>query len=490
MNRTVIAAIDFPRQQLRGAIVGAMISLGVVTGWQILAQTNISVVLQCTVATAYVLAVYRTLNAAKEYRVILGRGLVGLGTMGLLCAALIYLHGPAAEGTAMFWAALGAALLSALGLWLTLPPRLAPHGENPRENSRAMADGWSDFIAFHQDNLAPAMAKVERIRRKTEWDYWKLSALGLPVAAALGLGLIITGLAGRPPGWLFGMAAMTLLLCGIGAAILSWKPSPNRREEILRDLGGYLGLTYHFGGAEDPDQRAATMFGSADHGKRLNLLPPYRELKLGAAFRGSRAGQPFVFGEVTTIPPRKLGQNTARMSRNFLLFVMDLPRASPGRTICFEDRGLLGHAKLRPNLSFDGAPPGPAEGADLVKKVILGPNQGNWEVKYLGLKNPEFEARFTVYTEDEADARAQLTAPFMAAVMRVRHALPLIQVPRFAFDEGQFLVAIEAPQPWLDLVPPRAMGMDDPRYAEAIMDRLQMILHIADSLAPGTDAGK
>jgi hypothetical protein len=63
-------------------------------------------------------------------------------------------------------------------------------------------------------------------------------------------------------------------------------------------------------------------------------------------------------------------------------------------------------------------------------------------------------------------------------------------VPRFAFDEGQFLVAIEAPQPWLDLVPPRAMAMDDPRYAEAVMDRLQMILHIADSLAPGTDAGK
>jgi hypothetical protein len=487
MNRTVIAAIDFPRQQLRGAIVGAMISLGVVTGWQILAQTNISVVLQCTAAMAYVLAVYRTLNAAKEIRDILGRGLVAFGTMGLLCAALLYLHAPAAAGTLMFWAASGAAVL---GLWLTRPPHVAPFVAPHQGNPRAMASASPEFIAFHQAELAPAMAEVEQIRRKTEWDYWKLSALGLPVATALGLGLIITDLAGRPPGWLFGMAALTLLLCGIGAAILSWKPSANRREEILWALGGYVGLSYHFGGAEDPDQRAATVFGSADHGKRLSLLPPYRELKLGAAFRGSRAGQPFIFGEVTTIPPRKLGTNTARMSRNFLLFVMDLPGVSPSRTICYEDRGLLGHPKLRPNLAFDGAPPGPVEGADLVKKVILGPNQGSWEIKHLGLGNSEFEARFTIYTEDEEDARAQLTAPFMAAMMRARHALPLIEVPRFAFDEGQFIAAIEAPQPWLDLLLPRAMAIDDPRYAAAIMDRLQMILHIADSLAPETDAGK
>ena len=486
MNRTVMAAIDFPRQQLRAVIVGAMIALCVATGWQVLARTNMSVVLQFTAMAAYMLAVYRTLHAAKDYQDIIGRGLVAIGTMGLMCAAMVYLHKPVDEGGLMVWAGLGAALLLALGLWLTRPPRVLAN----QVDARAMAQEMPGFIAFHQEHLAPSMAKVEQIRRKTEQDYWKLSALGVPVAAALGLGLIFMDLAGRPPGWLFLMPALAVLSCGIGAAILSWKPSPSRREEILQALGAHVGLAYHFGGGEDPDHRTATVFGSADHAKRLSLLPPYRELRLGAAFRGSQAGRPFVFGEVTTIPPRKLGQNTARMSRDFLLFIMDIPKAPAkapnGLTICYEDRGLLGHRHLRPNQSFDGAPETPVEGADLVRKVVLGPNQGNWERKDLRLVNAEFESRFKIYAEDKADARAQLTAPFMAAVMRVRHALPLVEVPRFAFDGGQFLAAIEAPNPWLDLVPPRAMAMDDPVYAEAILARLQMILHIAENLAPDT----
>lgn len=461
MNRAVIAAIGFPRSQIRAGLVGALTILVIVTAWHVLADTHIAVLVQFSLLAIYVLAVAKRLHGVLDIRDITGRGLCALGTVGFLCTGLAYLHGahPAAPSVVYQFAAAGMAALASfvLGLWLTYPP-VAGIGEAV---SRAMAREWPEFAAFHRDTLAASLAEVERVRRKTEWDYWKLSAFGVPVAVGTGLALVISGLAGRPPEWLFAISALALLLCGIGAAILRWKPSAARREEILRELGGHLGLEYHFGGGEDPNHRTATVFASAHQARALSLLPDYRELKLGAAFRGSRRGRPFVLGEVTTIPPRKVGQNTARMGRNFLLLVLDMPAACQHRTIGHEDRGLFGHRGLQP----------------VVERI-----------EGLAPENAAFARRFNIFTESAEEARNLLTDGFMDAMMAVSQALPPGEIPRFAFDEGQFLLAIEAPRAWLDLEPAPGMAIDDPRHAAAIMARLQVILHIVDSLTPAARA--
>ncbi|MFP6747539.1 MAG: DUF3137 domain-containing protein, partial [Alphaproteobacteria bacterium] len=434
--------------------------LVIVTAWHVLADTHIAVLVEFSILAIYVLAVAKRLHSVPEIRDITGRGLCALGTVGFLCTGLAYLHGahPAAPWV-VYQFAMGGGAASAslvLGLWLTRPP-----SSGTREAvSRAMAREWPEFAAFHQGALAASLADVEKVRRKTEWDYWKLSAFGVPVAVGTGLALIISGLAGRPPEWLFAISALALLLCGIGAAILRWKPSAARREEILRELGGHLGLKYYFGGGEDPNHRTATVFASAHHARDLSLLPDYRELKLGAAFLGSRRGRPFVLGEVTTIPPRKLGRNTARMGRNFLLLVLDMPGAFQHRTIGYEDRGLFGHHGLNPPVErIDGLAP----------------------------ENAAFARRFKIFTDGAEEAGSLLTYGFMDAMMEVSQALPPGEIPRFAFDEGQFLLAIEAPRPWLDLDPAPAMAIDDPRHAASIMARLQLIIHIVDGLTPAVD---
>ena len=84
--------IDFPRMPLRVALIGTMISLCVLTGWLVLADTHIAVVLQFAVMAVYVLTVANGLFSVVEISVILGRGFVSLGTLGLLCGGLIILH--------------------------------------------------------------------------------------------------------------------------------------------------------------------------------------------------------------------------------------------------------------------------------------------------------------------------------------------------------------------------------------------------------------
>ncbi|MBT4490340.1 MAG: hypothetical protein HOC72_22565, partial [Rhodospirillaceae bacterium] len=92
MNVAFTAALDFPRQQLRAAFIGALIIVGVATAWQVLAETHMAVVLQLSALAIYILAVARSLHASTEIQDILGRGMSALGTACLLCAALIYLH--------------------------------------------------------------------------------------------------------------------------------------------------------------------------------------------------------------------------------------------------------------------------------------------------------------------------------------------------------------------------------------------------------------
>ena len=511
MNTAVIAALDFPRQQMRAVIVGALIIMAVATAWQVLAQTHIAVVIQVSAFAIYILATARTLRNSWEYEDIVGRGLVAIGTLGLVCAALLYLHRPVSTDlmgglgqSADFPFVAGAIVATAmvvLGLWLTRP-RLAVDDAAGRG---AIARALPKFIAFHDEILAPPLAGVEEIRRKTEHDYWKLSALGIPAAALSGLVLIMIGLAGRPPGMLFLIVTLALLLASIGAALLRWFPSPLRREEILHGLGEHLDLRYHFGGGDDPDHRTATIFGSASQAHLLSLLPRYRELKLGAAYRGTGAGLPYVFGEVTTIPPRKLGQNTARLGRHFLLLVVDLTKHTPnssaqvsdGRTICFEERGLFGHRGMNPDVAGDdsdadgGFVPGAmphasslAWTANLLSRLLSGPNAGNRAGAMLDLGHDAFEGRFKVFTDDTDDAHAQLSPRFTDAIMAACQSLSPRETPRFAFDEGQFLLAIEAPRLWFDLDLPRNMALDDPAYTAAIIARLQLILSIVDGLTP------
>ncbi|MBK48337.1 MAG: hypothetical protein CL487_01435 [Acidobacteria bacterium] len=489
MKRRITAAIDFPRMQLRVILIGTMISLGVLTGWLVLADTHITVVIQFAVMAVYVMTVANSFFAVTDLGEILGRGFVGLGTVSLLCGGLMFLHTDLPLSAAAGWpqgpVAFVGAVLFAAGLWIMRPITNSKTGAAVE----MMASSWPEFGNFHREYLAAPMAEAEAARRKAESDYWKLTAVGVPVAVGTGLILIISNLALRPPEWLFLLSAFALLLCSVGAAKLRWLPAPVRTEEILRILGEFVGLQYHFGGGEDPGNRTMTVFDSSRHASDLFLLPAYRELKVGASFQGSRDGLRFVFGELTTIPPRKLGQNTARMTRNFLLLVVETPTVSTVRTICYEERGPLGHRGLHPNLASDDKPDNDEEQRPLDKAgaMLFSSSSGRVSIVELGLKNGQFARSFTIYTEDQNSARKQLSHRLMAAVMNVREVLPPGEIMRFAFSGGQFFAAIETPRSWLEIDPPRPMAMDDPHFAAGIIERLQMVLQIVGSLVPDGD---
>ncbi|SVB34682.1 uncharacterized protein METZ01_LOCUS187536, partial [marine metagenome] len=418
MKRRITAAIDFPRMQLRVILIGTMISLGVLTGWLVLADTHITVVIQFAVMAVYVMTVANSFFAVTDLGEILGRGFVGLGTVSLLCGGLMFLHTDLPLSAAAGWpqgpVAFVGAVLFAAGLWIMRPITKSKTGAAVE----MMASSWPEFGNFHREYLAAPMAEAEAARRKAESDYWKLTAVGVPVAVGTGLILIISNLALRPPEWLFLLSALALLLCSVGAAKLRWLPAPVRTEEILRILGEFVGLQYQFGGGEDPGNRTMTVFDSSRHALELFLLPAYRELKVGASFQGSRDGLRFVFGELTTIPPRKLGQNTARMSRNFLLLVVETPTVSTVRTICYEERGPLGHRGLHPNLASDDKPDNDDEQRPLDKAgaMLFSSNSGRISGDELGLKNGQFARSFAIYTEDQDSARKQLSDRLVAAV--------------------------------------------------------------------------
>ena len=489
MKRRITAAIDFPRMQLRVILIGTMISLGVLTGWLVLADTHITVVIQFAVMAVYVMTVANSFFAVTDLGEILGRGFVGLGTVSLLCGGLMFLHTDLPLSAAAGWpqgpVAFVGAVLFAAGLWIMRPITTSKTGAA----KEMMASSWPEFDNFHREYLATPMAEAEAARRKAESDYWKLTAVGVPVAVGTGLTLIISNLALRPPEWLFLLSALALLLCSVGAAKLRWLPAPVRTEEILRILGEFVGLQYHFGGGEDPGNRTMTVFDSSHHASELFLLPAYRELKVGASFQGSRDGLRFVFGELSTIPPRKLGQNTARMSRNFLLLVVEIPTVSTVRTICYEERGPLGHRGMHPNLASDDKPDNDEDQRPMDKAgaMLFSSNSGRIAGDELGLKNGQFARSFAIYTEDQDSARKQLSDRLVTAVMNVRESLPPGEIMRFAFGGGQFFAAIETPRSWLDIDPPRPMAMDDPRLAAGIIERLQMVLQIVGSLVPDGD---
>ena len=117
--------IDFPRMPLRVALIGTMISLCVLTGWLVLADTHIAVVLQFAVMAVYVLTVANGLFSVVEISVILGRGFVSLGTLGLLCGGLIILHTDLVLSASIGWPQgpiiFGGAILISVGLCILRP---------------------------------------------------------------------------------------------------------------------------------------------------------------------------------------------------------------------------------------------------------------------------------------------------------------------------------------------------------------------------------
>jgi len=268
--------------------------------------------------------------------------------------------------------------------------------------------------------------------------------------------LILSDLAGRPPDWLFLISALILLFSSAGAVMYRWTPPEEQNSDVLRALGHYLDLTYEFGGGDAGDHRTATIFGSASQAQVLQLLPAFRELKLGAAFRGARKGYALLFGELTTIPPRKLGQNTKRLRRDFLLLIVDLPGQFEAGTVCFAKRGIFGG--FGQNAPYDGVAQG------------------------LALGNAAFERRFEIFAQNAHEARACLAPAFMEHILQTYQLLRRGEQLSFAFSEGRFWLSIETPEPWFDLTTQGAMAMDDPRNAEVILARMEIIADIAGSL--------
>lgn len=480
--------IDFPRTPLRVALIGNMISLCVLTGWLVLADTHIAVVLQFAVMAVYVLTVANGLFSVVEISVILGRGFVSLGTLGLLCGGLIILHTDLVLSASIGWPQgpiiFGGAILISVGLCI-----LRPIAVLITDYDVDMARTWADFTAYHRENLAAPLAEMEVIRRKTERNYWILTAVGVPVSAGMGLVLIVTNLASRPPEWLFFLSAVAILLCSVGVAKFRWLPSPVQTEEFLRLMGNFVGLQYSFGGSVEPDKNTMTVFEASRHALELFILPSYRELKIGASFRGSRNTLQFVFFEFTTVPPRKLGQNTARMARNFQLLVVENPTDSGFRTICHEDRGPFGHRGMQPNLVISENPNN-AEGnhsANMSALLLSKPDTGHVSGDELGIVNDQFTKNFVIYTEDHCSARQQLSENLMMAVIEFWKGTPAGETLRFAFSEGYFFATIEASKSWLEIDPPRAMSLEDPQFSIGYLERLQKVLNIAGGLGSNSD---
>lgn len=191
----------------------------------------------------------------------------------------------------------------------------------------------------------------------------------------------------------------------VGAVILAYLPlmgvAAKAKVGVIEAFCGPLGMTYSPKGE-------FSLFSTMQN---LRLLRHPDDTTFDDHFAGVRANCAFELCEATLT--KGSGKNRSLVFQG-QLFRIAFPRKFLGVTVVLRDSGWLNHFECPSNLS----------------KV--------------GLEDPHFEKIFEVFGSDQVEARAILTPAFMQRFVDLESAYGG-QHMRYAFTDGDLLIAIEAP---------------------------------------------
>jgi hypothetical protein len=285
-------------------------------------------------------------------------------------------------------------LLGALGglVWLITPKR------RPEPIDMALSDELNAL-------LAPTILDLETVRAEIREKVANRAITRVPLCAAAGLGLWLTGEFSKPSADLFGLLACMGVGGMAGYVWASQKLSESYRrlykDRVLPQLAARFGaLVYR------PAQ-TVSVSALAQH----RIFRDFDTVVADEEIAGTYRALPVSITEV--LLTHGAGDDR-RVVFDGLLTQIVLPRRLSGTTAVVAGEGFFGDLK------------------NLFRQTTL---------SLVRLEDPAFERRYKVYSSDQVQARALLTPAFMERLMRLANSTQF-QLPGILAEDNRLVVAL------------------------------------------------
>jgi len=307
------------------------------------------------------------------------------------------------------------------------------------------------FNAFYRDNIAAWLEKQEDRRKEALRFRTKVLVIGLPIMAAVTLGL--DGLVPFGEGFWGGVLGWIDLLAWLLVLAVAFGKGFSLRDDIKGFMIGHLCNFFRL--SHEAEEKPADLSPY----EKLDLIPSHTEAKIREAFRGRREQVDMYMAEAVAYVYRGAGARRRRAAVfNGALLQFTYRKRFQGRTIAMSDRGLVGN---------------------LLK--------GSWRSEQrIRLEDRAFEDRFEVYGTDEVESRYLLTPAFMERMVALSDLIGSSKRLRFAFAEGRFLLVV----PGWDLFETASLAhaMTDPVHVQTFLNEIGLVLDIADIMKLNLDS--
>ena len=267
-----------------------------------------------------------------------------------------------------------------------------------------------DLSAAFDTEIKPHLSELEAARLAFRRQF--VARIIMDVAAVVA-GVVATHLAFGPQP----LPAALIVTVGV-VAFFGWVKAPLKRYDAkVRSL--VMPVVCRFLGDADYVRDAKT-FDGIRHFVEVGVVGRYSRSHLEDLFTGRYRETDFAMLEATL--SRKSGKRSRTVFRG-LLFAVSVPIAVRARILIGRDHGALGN-RLTAWFKEKGG------------------------MSAVAFDDPVFEERYTVYSDDGAEARSVLTSGLRQSLVAIAqaHDRPI----RAAFEGGRFLMAMETRHPFLE----------------------------------------
>jgi len=276
--------------------------------------------------------------------------------------------------------------------------------------SGADDDRAADFEQVYAREIAPHARDMEAKRQARVAAFYRRIGLSVPLIAVIAGALYTVGFLQDQPGW----SALILIVGAILAGVWIHRPAAKHREElkdlVIAPICGFLGeLEY---------SRAAKGGFDTERFEEAGVVGHYTRSKLEDLFTGRHRETGFRMVEAK-LRRRRHGRRRSRSTTVFkgLLFDIEVPQSFSCRILLGSDKG------------------------GLINRM-----EGFFRDKFGGMEatafeHPAFEARYEVYSDDPAAARALLAPALLDSLVALCEAAGE-EALRAAFVDGRFLLAV------------------------------------------------
>ncbi len=274
----------------------------------------------------------------------------------------------------------------------------------------AADDRAADFEQVYAREIAPHARDMEAKRQARVAAFYRRIGLSVPLIALAAGALYTVGFLQGEPLW----SAIGLVVAAVAAGYWISRPAARHREElkdlVIAPLCRFLGdLEY---------SRAAKEGFDTERFEEAGVVGHHTRTKLEDLFTGSHRATGFRMVEAR-LRRRRRGRRSSGSSTVFkgLLFDIEVPQSFSGRILLTTDKG------------------------GLVNRMEGFFRDTFGDTAPVAFDHPAFEARYEVYSDDAAAARALLTPALLDSLVALCEAAEK-EALRAAFVDGRFLLAL------------------------------------------------